>query len=219
MTPIGKTLISILAPLLLLLASLQTTPAYYDPGAQRWINRDPLDERGSSVAHGRRAGTKAYGGFAEVTQGSSLYRLVRNNAVNWRDSFGLYVRPTGNAPPYPPGTRISSIECRGGHLHIDNRNGGADSDCTAEHERRHASDWIGRYGPNLCQGVPDGQLPVGGDGYEQFLHASECEAFKEGLNCRLEKARCGNLTPSQMRDYDDGIDRDIRYLNEQGCPD
>jgi hypothetical protein len=36
-----------LAPLLLLLVSSQNTSAWYDPGVQRWINRDPIGEIGA----------------------------------------------------------------------------------------------------------------------------------------------------------------------------
>jgi hypothetical protein len=33
-------------PLLALLASSEPARAWYDPGVQRWINRDPISERG-----------------------------------------------------------------------------------------------------------------------------------------------------------------------------
>jgi RHS repeat-associated protein len=39
-----------LTPLLLLLASSDPACAWYDPGAQRWINRDPLGEKGHNKA-------------------------------------------------------------------------------------------------------------------------------------------------------------------------
>jgi hypothetical protein len=38
-------------PLLALLGSLQITLGYYDPAAQRWINRDPIGERGGANAY------------------------------------------------------------------------------------------------------------------------------------------------------------------------
>ena len=40
-----------LLPLLALAASLQLTLGYYDPAAQRWINRDPIGERGAKNLH------------------------------------------------------------------------------------------------------------------------------------------------------------------------
>jgi hypothetical protein len=82
MSPIGKTLISIPAPLLLLLASLQTAPAYYDPGAQRWINRDPLGSPSftASGAVVRRP--------VEVTEGPNLFEFSRNSPLCLVDSDG-----------------------------------------------------------------------------------------------------------------------------------
>jgi uncharacterized protein RhaS with RHS repeats len=56
-----------LAPLLLLLASSYTVCAWYDPGVQRWINRDPIQEKG----------------------GKNLYRFVNNDPNRRVDSFGL----------------------------------------------------------------------------------------------------------------------------------
>jgi RHS repeat-associated protein len=40
---------------------------FYDPGAGRWLNRDPIGEEG----------------------GVNLYGMVGNEAINWIDSFGL----------------------------------------------------------------------------------------------------------------------------------
>jgi hypothetical protein len=55
------------AALLLLLASSQLSSAWYDPGVQRWINRDPVGEAG----------------------GINLFGFARGNAVNWFDRDGL----------------------------------------------------------------------------------------------------------------------------------
>jgi hypothetical protein len=41
--------------------------AFYDPGTQRWMNRDPFEEVG----------------------GKNLFTFTRNNSVNGRDAFGL----------------------------------------------------------------------------------------------------------------------------------
>ena len=48
--------------------------AYYDPGVQRWINRDALQEEG----------------------GANLYAFVANTPLNSADAFGLYF---GGGPP------------------------------------------------------------------------------------------------------------------------
>ena len=56
--------------MLIFLAILGATPianAYYDPGVQRWINRDPIAESG----------------------GLNLHRALGNKALNTVDSYGL----------------------------------------------------------------------------------------------------------------------------------
>jgi hypothetical protein len=78
----------------------------------------------------------------------------------------------------------NSIVCRGETLVVQNNNTGPDKDCTQAHENSHIADWKGRYGDDLCKGVPDGQLPLGGDGYDEFLRQSECKAYKIGKACR-----------------------------------
>jgi hypothetical protein len=72
MNPIRKKLIAILMPLLFTLLSHQTASAYYDPGVQRWINRDPLGE-------------------TEETETPNLYQFVLNNPVYVEDAWGLSV--------------------------------------------------------------------------------------------------------------------------------
>ncbi len=42
---------SLLTPLLFTLASAPDVLAYYDPGVQRWINRDPIEEDGGINLH------------------------------------------------------------------------------------------------------------------------------------------------------------------------
>ncbi len=59
-------ILSLIAPLLLTLASAPDALAYYDPGVQRWINRDPIQERG----------------------GANLHHFVSNNPAGQVDAFG-----------------------------------------------------------------------------------------------------------------------------------
>lgn len=81
-----------LVPLLTLICH-QTVSAYYDPGVQRWINRDPLEERG----------------------GINLYRFVASNPLRFLDTDGRQIIwlpvpgspipipvPTNPVPPPPP---------------------------------------------------------------------------------------------------------------------
>jgi hypothetical protein len=65
--------------LLVLLGSLCTARAYYDPGVQRWLNRDPIQEQG----------------------GINFYRVVQNDPITKVDAFGL-IAP-GEGPERVPG--------------------------------------------------------------------------------------------------------------------
>src|SRR2546421_8048123 len=49
---------------------------FYDPNLQRWINRDPIGERG----------------------GRNLYRFTRNSPVRFADRFGLTIRFAPGSP-------------------------------------------------------------------------------------------------------------------------
>ena len=68
-------------PLVVLAASLQLTPGYYDPGIQRWINRDPLGEPGFETALRRSTpGIRPFR-FAkpgEILDSSNLHAFVGN---------------------------------------------------------------------------------------------------------------------------------------------
>jgi hypothetical protein len=109
----------------------------------------------------------------------------------------------------------NSIVCRGGRLVVRNNNSGLDRACTQAHEESHMTDWKERYGDNLCDGVSDGQLPVGGDGYAEFLRQSECKAYRAGKACRenLLKATPDADKPAIQR----GIDRDNVQLASNRC--
>jgi hypothetical protein len=63
-------------PLVVLAASLQLTPGYYDPAAQRWISRDPIGETG----------------------GLNFYGFVLNAPLNRRDPSGLRVDEATDGP-------------------------------------------------------------------------------------------------------------------------
>ncbi len=60
-------------------AGLSNANAFYDPGAQRWLNRDPIQEAG----------------------GINLYRIISNDPVGFIDLFGLYGNPVPPCFPYP----------------------------------------------------------------------------------------------------------------------
>jgi RHS repeat-associated protein len=64
---------------------------FYDPSLQRWLNRDPLEERGFSIALRHKAFKKPrlYRRTAELSQGPNLYSFVGNNPVVRSDALGL----------------------------------------------------------------------------------------------------------------------------------
>jgi hypothetical protein len=67
----------------LALLALPAAWGYYDPAAQRWVNRDPIGEKG----------------------GAHLYSFVQNGAVARTDPFGLQSSNARDWPglnPYPP---------------------------------------------------------------------------------------------------------------------
>jgi len=70
---------------LALTASLQITAGYYDPAAQRWINRDPVNEVGL-----RATLPKLPGGEPRVTPSSAF---ILNAPLNRYDSFEAGVKP------------------------------------------------------------------------------------------------------------------------------
>ena len=162
---------------------------FYVPGIERWLNRDPIGEFG----------------------GLNLYSFVNNDPVIWLDRFGLAV--VGTPGQIPPGGQ--SIVCRGGKHVVQNNNKGPDSKCSQAHEEQHINDWKKRYGDDLCKGVKDGYLPVGGDGYAEFLRQSECDAYKAGKKCRDDLLKGCNAKDQAA--IQAGIDRDNEQLKEHGC--
>ena len=65
--------------------------AFYDPGAQRWLNRDPLGESGFEVLRSGRVDL--------LGDGPNLYTFVKNNSANQIDAFGLDGEATLGADP------------------------------------------------------------------------------------------------------------------------
>jgi hypothetical protein len=119
----------------------------------------------------------------------------------------------GTPTPIPPGD--NSIVCKAGNLVIQNNNSGPDKSCTDAHEGSHAKDWKDRYGEDLCKGVADGNLPLGGDGYDDFLNQSECKAYKAGKACRENLLK--TASDADKPGIQSGIDRDNAQLTSRGC--
>ena len=84
MNALPKRLLSILMVPLLTLVSHQAARAHYDPGLQRWINRNPIEEEGRI----------------------NLYSFCANSSINLYDPDGC--PPTGGdyPVPSPPGSGL-----------------------------------------------------------------------------------------------------------------
>lgn len=112
-------------------------------------------------------------------------------------------------------TTSNSIKCQSGRLVVQNNNSGPDRSCTEAHEDQHRRDWETRYGPDLCSGVADGELPVGGDGYTEFLRQSECRAYAVGKACR--QRLLATATGSDRTAIQSAIARDDAQLAANSC--
>jgi len=123
--------------------------------------------------------------------------------------------PKVRGTPVTIPTSSNSIVCRGRRLVVQNNNSGPDRACTQAHEESHIADWKERYGDNLCEGVPDGQLPVGGDGYTEFLRESECKAYRVGKTCRENSLR--TAADSDKPAIQASINRDNAQLRSNRC--
>jgi hypothetical protein len=128
--------------------------------------------------------------------------------------------PTEHAPKVKGDpTRIAagdtSIVCKGQVLVTQGTDTGADKTCSEAHERSHIADWQSRYGADLCKGVADGSLPLGGDGYDEFLRKSECKAYKIGKDCRDKLIT--TAAAADKPEIQAGIDRDKAQLTSNHC--
>jgi hypothetical protein len=92
--------------LLALLSGPHLASAYYDPGVQRWINRDPLGESGFELPTRGRTPALLIG----VEQRGGLFTFVGNAPVRNVDVFGLEISSfPGVIPPpsFPSGGAVN----------------------------------------------------------------------------------------------------------------
>lgn len=78
-----------------LLLAAEHAPAWYDPGTQRWLNRDPQGERG----------------------GLNLFSFVDNDPLFWVDTFGLDGCTIGPVTIYYNEGSLTPTEKAGEHAH------------------------------------------------------------------------------------------------------
>jgi hypothetical protein len=114
MNSMRTTLLAALLPLLLL--SAERVSAHYDPGTQKWLNRDPLSDAGSiaettagfvpwTVSFGRIDITDADPTESWAHSNGNLFKVMANDPINWIDPFGQcpLANPI-NAEAYSPGS-------------------------------------------------------------------------------------------------------------------
>jgi hypothetical protein len=187
-------------PCLVLLASAQLAGAWYDPGVQRWINRDPLGERG----------------------GVNLYRPMANNTVgnvdidgrSWRTTtapkggvdFGSVICMNGKPVPYIPRsallspTQLEYLE----ELHPGfGKSYSCYMDCQKRHEQSHADDALAE-NPNICTGVRNGTFVMNDD--PTALYGSELKAHKISKKCLQD---CNKTCPGGY--VDEGLRKEKEW--------
>ncbi|WP_089729126.1 PAAR domain-containing protein [Candidatus Thiosymbion oneisti] len=170
--------------------------------------------RGDVIATGNPTfliGGKPAAGVGDVTARGDV--IVTGSPTLFIGSARSSSQVTGIPVAIP--ANANSIVCRNERLVVQNNNSGPDSACTQAHEEQHIRDWKERYGENLCQGISDGHLPVGGDGYDEFLRQSECRAYRVGKACR--ENLLGTAPDEDKPAIQRGIDRDDVQLRSNSC--
>ena len=172
----------IASALFLMLWTSQTASGWYDSNLQRWLNRDPIGERG----------------------GRNLYGYVGNNAITGWDSFGLVFGcsaapdpcedPCGDAKRKGyDGGDYGGVVCCGGKKYTCVWKPGETTNkkaqeiaamCIRSHERKHFDDTYpcpksgGVTRPHFRPGVDD--------------EKAECSAYQRQLACLNDNLnRCG----------------------------
>jgi hypothetical protein len=150
--------------------------------------------------------------------------MVRNNPISWRDPFGLksrYVTPIPKS--FYPNPNVNdpnkaTIQCKGDKYEVvlSWAKGKPYESCVTAHENQHIKDWKDRYGEDSCKGVPDGSLPNGRPGLDDFLDDSECKAHAIPRDCANDLAiKCPK---SQVPDIKNYAKSENEYLKDHKCP-
>jgi len=160
---------------------------YYELNLQRWINRDPISEKG----------------------GVNLYVYVLNSPIRWIDAFGL--APKVGYPAWPGNT----IVCDGsGGIAIQTQTGAQMAqppglyECMMAHEETHRQQVLAR-NPSICLGVPAGRAIIDDDKISRGRSEGEAYSVEEGCLRSLEET-----CPANQAKIDQRID-DIRKDRER----
>jgi RHS repeat-associated protein len=145
----------------------------------------------------------------------NLYSYVANNAAAWSDPFGLS-KGTGRVVCDGRGGFKAQYPDAKGRWTNNPKRAAKKSDpdfkCTQAHEQSHKDQWQKDY-QNACKNEPNEGMPfIAGMPYDEaltYLHKTECNAYKKGLECRKEvKKTC----PSE--ELDDRIKVDEEKIKE-----
>jgi len=91
-----KKLLPILIIPLLTLICQHTASAYYDPGVQRWINRDPISDAGSMCFLFLRGHLGRAPAAPELAETPNIYEFAQNAPPRLIDYSGLYCGSPGS---------------------------------------------------------------------------------------------------------------------------
>jgi len=147
---------------LALLSAPNLATAYYDPGVQRWINRDPV-------------------GLAQ-----SVFLVCENETINRIDPNRL---KWGTGGPQNPNSTEPTIVCDGkGGIRIwypptwPPNTDPCVKDCLDDHENCHAKDALAS-NPDICKGKPAGTTIYAGAAFSKEWKASEEKCRKLEMIC------------------------------------
>lgn len=119
--------------LLNLFGAIQHVSAFYDPGLQRWLNRDPLGDKEFGFMTGKR--TALQGKPHERFEGVSLYFAFKNSPIGNIDVLGLGVNcgsgVTSGLVPDRPGGYDFNAPCAN-HDKCYGTCGASKSDCDSQ---------------------------------------------------------------------------------------
>jgi hypothetical protein len=187
----------LLWPLALWLFSQQLGQCFYEPGLQRWINRDPIGGLGSRNLYGftgncpvGRIDRDGYtwvapgppfpGDHASVVcKGSKpVPKIAIESPKDVMDRLTTMedTDKRNNATPRNPDAELKGIHCVAG--------------CAYQHEQSHIKDILSQ-NPNICVGVSDGTT-IGNNNPTELL-TSEQKAHQVEADCL---AKCKQTCPS-----------------------
>jgi RHS repeat-associated protein len=171
---------------------------FYEPGLQRWINRDPIGIRG----------------------GLNLFAYARNEPVVGKYPFGLWPRKCADRPGNGTAGYVA-CDGKGNWEAVNCFPGDRFSACVDVHEASHLKDVQGDLGVRTaCQGMPRGWNPTdewGGE-WDVFWCKSEAKAHTAQKECLVCMRQPGKKRDKALEDAITDADAGLRWYGDtQGC--